>query len=557
MQYSRWIFLFLFMVAIQLSWTEPGQDLFKKAKEQFQRGSKKSAIQFCQQALEYPSLDTKTRLDIGKLLVQCGEIEQGFKVLESAIQEKPTYQHYMFVADLAKDYGQIELALSHYQNALQLKEAAEPHRQLAALYEQQKQIPKALEHRSSGVSLEMPQIRGLKFKTPMQTNSHNREELKKFLLQEFEKEMPPEKALSVEASLKVFRLIPESCNIKQLMVQLLTEQVAGFYNPATKQLYLIAEPPKKEGFSSLFNWSKDDSEERMIIAHEMTHALQDQYYDLQAIEKTVKSNDDRLLAFQSLVEGDATLSMLDYQSYPDHRFSAEDIPALRMTFKFMTILMPFLEGEELKKAPNVIRESLLFPYMEGVFFTLALREDDDPWQAIDQIYQKLPGSTEQILHPEKYKAQEPVWECSLPNFVEVCGKDWKEVANNVMGEFGCRIVFQEFQLEEYENLAAGWGGDRYSVLISPYGSRALIWTTVWDSTEDAQEFYQGYAQVLKKKYPRASWKTNTPHQQQTKQYQKITMIQQKDKYVHIFEQIPQAAFPKIQQKTLQATWEKK
>ena len=193
-------------------------------------------------------------------------------------------------------------------------------------------------------------------------------------------------------------------------------------------------------------------------------------------------------------------------------------------------------GDQLSKAPLIVRESLLFPYIQGFFFCLDLRQQGKRWQNINHAFKNLPLSTEHILHPEKYLSEkDPPLDFKIPDFSLILGKEWKVCSNNVMGEFGCQILFRQFQNSSYQKIAAGWGGDRYVVYQHKNGAIALLWLTIWDSQQDAQEFAQGYNKLITKKYKAKDSEVS------------VKIIEQENK-VFILEKIPEASLPLLVEK---------
>src|SRR5205823_972720 len=150
----------------------------------------------------------------------------------------------------------------------------------------------------------------------------------------------------------------------------------------------------------------DKDEHKMVIAHELTHALADQNFDLDALQAAAKGDDDRDLALSALIEGEATLTMLGAMMDDWDGAKVAKIPAadLDRTFSLMMYLMPVFGGPSLRTAPPILSESMIFPYVRGLVFCARLTNDGG-WEALDAAYHNPPLSTEQILHPEKYRAR--------------------------------------------------------------------------------------------------------------------------------------------------------
>jgi hypothetical protein len=141
----------------------------------------------------------------------------------------------------------------------------------------------------------------------------------------------------------------------------------------------------------------------------------------------------------------------------------------------------------MRSAPPIITESMMFPYLRGLVFFAKLANDGG-WKAIDEAYAEPPVSTEQILHPEKYRLHR-----DLPMVVDLGplepGEGWKEVGRNVMGEMQLGVLLRR---QDGKAAAAGWDGDRYAIFEKPDGSLALAWFSTWDSENDASEFARNY-----------------------------------------------------------------
>jgi hypothetical protein len=299
-------------------------------------------------------------------------------------------------------------------------------------------------------------------------------------------------------AMKAFGLLPRDYNLKEALVQVYSEEIAAFYDPKTKTMHLIeepkkAEPRKKPGLlERLFGrdegFNKDEN--KTVIAHELTHALADQHYDLDALQKAVKKDDDRSSALSALIEGEATLTMLgagmdDWDGTETVKLPAD---SLDWTFKMLAPFLPFMGGgPSLRKAPPIISESMMFPYFKGAVFCAKL-VNDGGWKSIDEAYRNLPQSTEQILHPEKFRTH-PDRPMSIDLGALKPGPDWKELGRNVLGEMQMAVMLRK---HGGASAAAGWDGDRYAVFEGPKNRLGLIWLTTWDSEEDAREFTTAY-----------------------------------------------------------------
>jgi hypothetical protein len=335
-------------------------------------------------------------------------------------------------------------------------------------------------------------IRMLKFKSGVTTGIQDRAELRQFVLKELEKEMPDEKVRALSKAYAKIGFIPQGYDLKKALVDLYTEQIAAFYDPETKALYLV---------------EHGGPEQEMVMAHELTHALQDQNFDLLRLHKAIENNDDRSLALTSIVEGDATVVMVVWllREQAGVNIDVKSIPDIGMILSMTNKLGSLLGGdkgqEAFKNAPKVLTENMLFGYMQGASFCQRLmKKAPDGFEAVSRAFRDPPVSSEQILHPEKYAGEhrdEPI-AVELPDLAGQMGEGWTLLEKNVMGEFNTALLFKEkLPAGEADRAAAGWGGDAWQALEGPAGEIVFVWQTVWDSKSDADEFMKTYLRFHK------------------------------------------------------------
>lgn len=343
----------------------------------------------------------------------------------------------------------------------------------------------------------LPQLRKIPFKHEVKRDVTKRKDMKALMLKEIEEDMTPEEFRTNELALKAFGLLPRNFDLRETLAQVYSEEVAAFYDPKTKTMHLIEEPPAEANKSPSFlerllgrTGGFDKDENKSVIAHELTHALADQNYDIEAMQKAAKKDDDRSLALSALIEGEATLTMFgtsidDWDGDEIIRFPAAN---LELTFNLISPFLSFLGGgKSLRNAPPIITESMTFPYFQGMVYCAKLTNERG-WSAIDEAYRDPPISTEQILHPEKYAAQP-----DLPTILDLGqlnpGAGWKEVGRNVLGELQLLIMLRK---HGGKTAAAGWDGDRYAIFEGPKNRLGLVWISTWDGEDDAREFAQAY-----------------------------------------------------------------
>jgi tetratricopeptide (TPR) repeat protein len=248
---------------------------------------------------------------------------------------------------------------------------------------------------------------------------------------------------------------------------LMGEQTLGFYDTDDKTFHVVQD--KAPGLS-----------DRMTAAHEYVHALQDQAFEIGKAQDE-EENDDRSIAYSALVEGDAQLATVQY--------AQEKLPALEL---LETIEASEAEADEekLEQSPSVLRGWLEFPYYQGMVFVQGVH-DTGGWEAVNDLYKNPPASTEQVLHPERYRSGEKPEEVTLPDLSKTLGTGWAVTHENVLGELTWRLALTELVgPASAERAADGWGGDRYTLLRQGEdGPGAVLMRTTWDTPEDAEEFW--------------------------------------------------------------------
>ena len=353
---------------------------------------------------------------------------------------------------------------------------------------------------------ETSDLRQLSILRPVQSSTQSRAEIERAVMKNLDEEVTPADMHAAEVTLKKLGLAPPEFQYRALMIRLLTEQVAGYYEPKTRQFYLA-------------DWIDIDGQ-KPIIAHELTHALQDQHFKLRRFNNWPKGDSDAELAAHALIEGDATMTMAMYVA---------SNPFRALTFlKSMGAMS--VATEELDKAPRSVRESLLFPYQEGMNWTRALYKQGG-WAEVSKAFTTLPQSTEQILHPDKYFAHEAPVKVLLPDITSLLNSgskksevrsersasgfqaisSWKRLASDVNGEWGFYLILDQFLKSPVESrrAAAGWAGDRTSVYENQTGDVLYVSLSTWDTENDAREFFDAYVKRTQLRYPMATTLTDS------------------------------------------------
>lgn len=305
---------------------------------------------------------------------------------------------------------------------------------------------------------------GVKFKTPPRFEVRSKDEVRQFLERKFAEDLPDAELRGNERAYKRFGLLPDTLDLRRFMLTLLTEQIVGYYDPGTKVLYIV------EGAS--------DEMVGVTVSHELVHALQDQYFNLDSLGK-VKGRNDRQVAAQAIIEGQATLEQLSAMLGSGVMLS--NIPGgwdrVRETIRDAQNSMPVFAG-----APMIIQETLLFPYLSGAEFMKNFKDRSGGKLPFDD----MPVSTEQVMHEDRFfVTRDAPTQVVLP--APAGGEDAYE---NELGEFETRLfLFQHLKDRDaaYRG-AAGWDGDRFISFTTPQGD-GLVWASVWDTSVDAAEFF--------------------------------------------------------------------
>ena len=333
---------------------------------------------------------------------------------------------------------------------------------------------------------------GLPARAPIRLATRSREDLEAFLVAEMAAQLPPDRLEAVVRTYARLGLVPDTIDLEPLLRSLLLEQVVGYYDPARDTLFVV------EG--------ADESLVEPVLLHEIVHALQDQYVDLDSLMAANRERNDRGTAAQAAMEGHATFAMLEWQlAQLTGDADLTSLPGLDGLLGDNPLAAVGLEMPVLREAPAVIRESLLFPYIGGLVFLQ--KHWMGPWGRVPPLGSEMPVSTEQILHPERFApGQEDM--PTLVRFGEGLPGGWIEVLSDDLGELETRLLLREFlpDRDQADRAAAGWDGDRFRLLDGPAGE-SILWVTVWDTDRDALEFETAVREALTRRYdgdPRAA-----------------------------------------------------
>jgi len=328
----------------------------------------------------------------------------------------------------------------------------------------------------------MSEITGLKLRTPLKKSLRSREEIRAYVIKQMNEEKTPAERYAGARSAEAFGLIPKGFDLDTFIVNVLTEQVEGLYDPKAREFYIA-------------DWSPL-SEQRMVMAHELTHALEDQHFQIETWLKAARPNDDAELARDAVLEGSAMVAMIDYLMLGTGR-SLKDLPE----FDPSMLIGDLGSTPTLQNAPPFLKDALIFPYLGGLTFSAAILKDSG-WSGLPGLFEKPPVSTQQILHPGLYRSGRSSQSVALPSMKKLLGNNWSLLDENVMGEFGWKEVLKQFLDDtRAKTLAAAWDGDKYALYEEKQSKRMVLVTRLHlDSEEHATRFSGQYSEALEKKY---------------------------------------------------------
>jgi len=329
---------------------------------------------------------------------------------------------------------------------------------------------------------QMSEITGLKLLTPLKKSLRSRDQIRAYVINEMKEDKDEAERYAGERSAEAFGLLPKGFDLDNFMIDLLTEQIAGLYDPKTHEFYVADWIPA--------------ADQKMVMAHELTHALQDQHFKIDNWVKAARPNDDAELARESVLEGSAMAAMVDYLLQGTGR-SLQDLPDIDPS-----MLVGDMESTPmLKKAPPFLRDALIFPYLDGLNFSAAIVRPKG-WDALSGVFAKPPISTQQIMHPATYFSFRVPPKADLPPLDKDLGSDWTRLEDNLMGEFGWKEVLKQFVGEDRATpLAAAWSSDRY-ILFEQKKTKKLVLIARLDLADEraASRFFTAYSDALVKKY---------------------------------------------------------
>jgi hypothetical protein len=349
------------------------------------------------------------------------------------------------------------------------------------------ELPETITRQMDQIQRQVITLRGLQPSGSVERALLTPEQLREHVTNNLLADYTPEEARDDVIFLSQLGLLAPDFDLEDFYLELYSEQIAGYYDDETKEMYVV----RGESF---------EGPERLTYAHEYTHALQDQNYNfekgLNFSDEACKRENERCNALQALVEGDASVSELEWFT---NYGTQEDLAQIQEFYS--TYNSPVFDS-----APSFMREDFIFPYTYGQAFVESLRSRGN-WRAVDQAFLDPPVSTEQILHPERYPNDRPV-PVTIPDLAAVLGEGWREVDRQSLGEWYTYLLLahglqERTQIEATtaQSAAQGWGGDAYVVYHNDAtGESVLVLDTTWESEAEAREFAAAFEEYAGKRF---------------------------------------------------------
>lgn len=312
-------------------------------------------------------------------------------------------------------------------------------------------------------------LRELPALSPVKGRVISRDEMVAFVERDLDTEVPPAVVSASGEILFALGSVPASFDYRRGLLEVMRAELLGFYEPHEKTMFLGADLQGQELDATLW--------------HELVHALQDQHYGLEKLLSFANDAGDWQSAVHALAEGDATSAMIDAM-FAGKGGHAPDLPDSVMD------LQSALSAGSVQQVPAIIKRSVVAPYVDGLSFVNSLRRRGG-WAAVDAAWKRLPTSTEQVLHLDKYDSNEAPM--TLPALEPPSGAALHPTYSDVYGEETLRVLFEEWMpARAARSAATGWGGDRISA-FSGGGLIAVAWAIRYDTDAAAVAGLRAFA----------------------------------------------------------------
>ena len=408
-------------------------------------------------------------------------------------------------------------------------------------------------------------------KHPVQKEMRSRAEVEKIMNEKFETDADRIRFERSELVLKKFGLLPREFQLHDFLVKLLAEQVAGFYDEKTKKINLL-------------NWVSLDMQ-KPVMAHELTHALQDQAFDMEAFRKkheeiekqgpgkdpnALVRTDDESTCYSAVMEGQAMIVLIDYILNAE----AEKEHSPPRTVADMPQVVDIMEaqmqkeksGELFETAPLLIREELIFPYTYGMKFIRDLLVAGGRDLAFNGVLKRLPRTSREVLEPKEYLAGHLVPPLLLPD-MKFLDAQWEPFDAGAIGQFDVKVLLKQYADDQTSaRFAPEWRGGAYYAAgrkgATPPNRNStahigVLYVSRWSSDTVARQFAQAYASALQQRYQQVRPDAATPLRQKYSTAEGPVILQQQGDMLVITETFDEATANKLIEAALKQPQEQK
>jgi len=357
--------------------------------------------------------------------------------------------------------------------------------------------PEELFARIGAIKEGLSAITGLEFRRDVPYATMTKDQLRKYLEKRLGDTMKPEEVRAEELRLKMLGLVPHDFDLRGNTLDLLTEQAAAFYDFDQKRLFVLKD-------------AGDGQEERIALVHELAHALADQHFHLSKFIHEGTKSDDGVTARQAVMEGQATWLMAAYLAR--EAGGPAEVPAVAIEAMKKSVQSSSEEQYPVfSQAPLYIRESLVFPYGEGLAFQDAVFRKLGQ-RAFAEVFVRPPLSSGQILHPERYLGRGGVANPQPPS--PPGPHEFRKLTDGTLGEFDFRVLLTQYtNAEEGAAAAEHLLGGSYELLEHKREKFAVLGVaSAWDSKEAAQKYFELYGRVMRGKWKKLEITSETAGQ---------------------------------------------
>jgi hypothetical protein len=342
----------------------------------------------------------------------------------------------------------------------------------------------------SRILAQISDITGLKLKRPVPMSTLTKEEWRRWVEDRIRESAKPEEIRVEETAMKIFGFLPPEFDLRASTVDLMSEQAAAVYDHKKKRMIFV-------------QGAAPDDVEEAVLAHELSHALADQHFDMGRFLEKGPRSDESESARMAVVEGQAMWIMLEVMLNRNGQSLTKNSAALQLMLPAMG-KMAAAQYPVFDKSPLYLKESLLFPYSAGLLFQQAVI-DKLGREAFAAVLRDPPKNTQQVLHPAKYLAHEAVSKVDLPEFD---GRNkLKKLTDGDIGEFDLRVLFEQYgNKKDADDLAPAWRAGRFELLEDKDTRHPVLhWTVLWATPESAAKAFSLYVKVIEGKSQDLKW----------------------------------------------------